>query len=207
MRKVARLKERFSADLHDELGANLHTIGLLSQLARRKLDTKPEEASSMLQHIDNTTKRTSIAMKNITELQTANSLYTNLENDMQQAAERILVNTAHELHIEGSTLLPGLKSRIQLDLFLFYQECLINISRHSMATTASTRLQIDNKLVTLCVTDNGKGIPESEIPTSLKRRAKLLRGDIIITSTTEGGSCITLIFKHRNWLFILGSKA
>ena len=33
MRQLARVRLRLAADLHDELGANLHTIGLLSDLA------------------------------------------------------------------------------------------------------------------------------------------------------------------------------
>jgi signal transduction histidine kinase len=206
MRQVAQLKERFAADLHDELGANLHTIGLLSQLARKKMETSPEDASRMLQRIDNTTKRSSIAVRNVTELQAANGLYTNLENDMELAAQRILVNTAHELSIEGGEYLPRLKPRTQLDLFLFYKECLINISRHSKATQASTRLQADEKQITLRVTDNGSGLSESEVPASLKRRAKLLGAQASVTTLAENGSCITLTFKPRRWPLRIGAQ-
>ena len=206
MRKLAQLKERFAADLHDELGANLHTIGLLSQLARKKMETSPEDASRMLQRIDNTTKRSSIAVRNVTELQAANGLYTNLENDMELAAQRILVNITHKLDIEGGEYLPRLKPRTQLDLFLFYKECLINISRHSKATQASTRLQADGKQITLRVTDNGSGLSESEVPASLKRRAKLFGAQASVTTIAEGGSCITLTFKPRKWPLRIGAQ-
>jgi len=39
MRQLAQLKERFAADLHDELGADLHTIGLLCDLAKESIDS------------------------------------------------------------------------------------------------------------------------------------------------------------------------
>lgn len=199
MRKLAQLKERFAADLHDELGANLHTIGLLSQLARKKMEASPEDASRMLQRIDNTTKRTSIAVRNVTELQVANGLYSNLENDMQQSAQRILINIAHKLSIEGAEHLPRLRPRTQIDLFLFHKECLINISRHAKATQASSHLQADGHQVTLRVTDNGHGLTESEVPSSLKRRAKLLGAKTSVTTAPESGSSITLTFKTRKW--------
>ena len=201
MRKMALLKERFAADLHDELGANLHTIGLLSQLARKKLEISPEDSSLFLQRIEAATQRSSIAVRNVTKLQSANRLYSNLKDDMQQAAERILVNIAHELIIEGEgegeALLPRLRPRTQIDLFLFYKECLINISRHSCATKACTRLQTDHGTVTLSVADNGRGLPESVIPGSLKRRAKLLRATLAVTTPADGGSSITMQFRPR----------
>ncbi|MFC1765316.1 ATP-binding protein, partial [Planctomycetota bacterium] len=42
MRQLTRMKERFAADLHDELGANLHTIGLLGDLAKEAVDSPDE---------------------------------------------------------------------------------------------------------------------------------------------------------------------
>lgn len=199
MRKLAQLKERFAADLHDELGANLHTIGLLSQLARKKIEASPEDASRMLQRIENTSKRSSIAVRHVTEMQSAAGLYTNLKNDMQRASERILVNTTHDLTIDGEAILARLKPRTQTDLFLFYKECLINISRHSDATKVSIRLQANKQQITLSVSDNGSGQLGSDIPASLQRRAKLLSAQINVTSGSEGGSCVTLHFKLRWW--------
>jgi len=199
MRKLAQLKERFAADLHDELGANLHTIGLLSQLGRKKMETSPEDASRMLQRIENTSKRSSIAVRHVTEMQSAAGLYTILKNDMQRASERILVNATHDLTIDGEAILARLKPRTQTDLFLFYKECLINISRHSDATKVSIRLQANKQQITLNVSDNGSGQLGSDIPTSLQRRAKLLGAQVDVTSGSEGGSCVTLHFKLRWW--------
>jgi len=198
--KLAKMRTRFAADLHDELGANLHTIGLLSQLARKKLELSPKDTSFLLQRIEAAAKRSSIAVRNVTKLQSAKELYTNLKDDMQQAAKRILVNVAHELTIEGDGVLTRLPPRTQTDLFLFYKECLINISRHSCATKASTRLETDHRKVTLSISDNGCGLPESVIPASLKRRAKLLRATMTVTTTDESGSTITMQFRHRQRL-------
>jgi len=37
IRQVTQLREQFAADLHDELGANIHSIGLLGDLAREAI--------------------------------------------------------------------------------------------------------------------------------------------------------------------------
>ena len=36
LRQMSRLRQRLAADLHDQVGANLHAIGLLSDIAREE---------------------------------------------------------------------------------------------------------------------------------------------------------------------------
>ncbi len=50
MRQVAKIKEQLAADLHDELGADLHTIRLLSDMAEEARNS-PEELTSLHQRI------------------------------------------------------------------------------------------------------------------------------------------------------------
>ena len=118
---------------------------------------------------------------------------------MQRAGDRILVRASHDLKIEGESILARLKPRTQTDLFLFYKECLINISRHSDATKTIARLQADKQQITLSVSDNGSGQLGCDIPVSLQRRAKLLGAQVDIKSGIEGGSCVTLYVKFRWW--------
>ncbi|MFC1764829.1 sensor histidine kinase [Planctomycetota bacterium] len=201
MRQVAGIKERFAADLHDELGANLHTIGLLSDLAEQVLD-EPEELSMLHQRIRAVTERTGTAMRYCASMQEANGLYAGLKMDMQRASMRIMAKLEHEISIEGEAYLEQLKPRTRVDLFLFYKECLVNISHHSGATKFTTRLTADHKKIHLAVSDNGRGIENSKgngIPSSLKRRAHLLGAKVTVESPTKDGTCITLTLKTQRW--------
>ncbi len=201
MRQVARIKERFAADLHDELGANLHTIGLLSDLAEQAMD-EPEELTMLHQRIRALTERTGTAMRHCTSMQEANGLYGGLKADMERAAMRIMAKLEHDLSVEGETFLEQLKPRTRIDLFLFYKECLVNISRHSGATQFSTRLTADPKIIHLTISDNGRGIGDSKgnrIPSSLKRRARLLGARVTVDSPTTGGTCIVLTLRTQRW--------
>jgi signal transduction histidine kinase len=196
-RQIAQIKERFAADLHDELGANLHTIGLLSDLAEESKND-PDELTMLHQRIRNVTTQTGTAMRHCTSMTEANGLYTGLESDMQRAADRIMAKLDHELSISGAEYLSQLKPRTRVDLFLFYKETLVNISRHSGATRFSTRLEADHKEIRLSISDNGCGLPEG-VPSSLKRRARLLGAKVTAETPTSGGAGIHLTLKTRPW--------
>lgn len=203
MRQAARLKERFAADLHDELGANLHTIVLLGDVAAKKSNALPEEISSLIQRMQATAKRSVFAVEHVTDLQSAGRICKNLPVDMRRAAERIVVDLKHDFSVEGEEHLARVHPRDQVNLFLFYKECLINSCRHSGATELSTRLVIRARNLELTVTDNGSD-PEgtgdadsTHVPESLQRRAKFLRARVSRSRPVGGGSCITL--RMRTW--------
>jgi signal transduction histidine kinase len=199
MRQVRDIEQRIAADLHDELGANLHTIGLLSDLAENSKDD-PDELGMLHQRIRAVTERSGIAVRNCTDMFSSNALHKGLVADMERAAQRIMAKLDHELTIEGEEYIGQLKRRTCFDLFLFYKESLVNISRHSGATQFSTRLVITPQKINLTISDNGRGFPESkgnQIPSSLKRRARLLGAKITVDTPPTGGTLINLVLKPR----------
>ena len=132
----------------------------------------------------------------------ANGLYAGLQADMHRAAQRIMAQLAHDITIDGEVYLDQLKPRTRVDLFLFYKECLVNISRHSGATQFSTHLRADVRTIRLTVSDNGRGMGESPgngIPSSLKRRARLLGAKVTVDSPVAGGTRIALTFRTRQF--------
>ena len=201
MRQIARIKERLAADLHDELGANLHTIGMLSDLADDSKED-PGELSMLHQRIRSMTERSGTAVRHFADLLNANGLYTDLASDIRRASERIMAKFEQDVTIEGEAHIRRLKPITSFDLFLFYKECLVNISRHSGATRFSSRLTATDKELQLIVTDNGRGVTENDgqrIPDSLKRRAKLMGAKLSVESPAEGGTRITLTLRTRRW--------
>ena len=142
MRQLARVRLRLAADLHDELGANLHTIGLLSDLAVESREDD-EAFADIQRRIRSESDRSGAEVRSCMDLLALKNYYENLEADMQRAARRIMAKLDHELIIEGKPYLQKLKPRVRVDLFLFYKECLVNISRHSKATAFSSHLSAD----------------------------------------------------------------
>lgn len=204
LRHVANIRHRFAADLHDEVGADLHTIGLLSDLAE-KARNDPEELSMLHARIRRVTNRTGRAVRNCSNMLESDELYgKSMREDMERASQRIVVDFKHDISIEGEEFIEKLKQRTRVDLFLFFQECLINISRHSGADVFLTQLKADRKQVLMTIQDNGKGLPDpgnNSVPNSLRRRAKLLGASVTADVPAGGGIRFRLRLKTRKWGF------
>lgn len=197
MRREARLRERFAADLHDEIGADLHTIGLLSDLAE-DARTNPDKLSKLLRQIRTNTEESGQSVRNMVQMQSGTSK-DGLESMMRRIAERTVTHLEHEIFIDGSQYLEGLKASTQSDLLRFYKECLVNVCRHSDATQLRTRLSASARRIDLTVSDNGQGISESAknwVPKSLKRRAKLLGAKVQLEESGLGGTKIHLTVRR-----------
>ncbi|MEM7313720.1 MAG: ATP-binding protein, partial [Planctomycetota bacterium] len=205
IRQLTAMKERFAADLHDELGANIHVIGILSDLARDSGDS-PERFNDLHQRIRTMTERSGAAVQYCTNILEAQGLYQNLFEDMKRSTERVMADIDGELTLLGDrTVVDQLNPRKRADMFLFYKECLVNISRHSEATRFDATLSVTDSELCLSVSDNGIGLNDSlggSPPSSLIRRAKLLGARVEASNLQEGGTRITLqLPKRRKWWF------
>ena len=203
-RAISNTREQIAADLHDELGANLHAISLCSDLASTKIDD-PEQLSPLFQKIHELTSRSGKAAKACVNLLESKGLYEGLAADVERIAGRLLSDIKYNIHIEGSDHLESLDPKTQIGVALFFKECLANVIRHSGATHVTANLDATPTELVLTVIDNGKGLPskESDIarisPESLLRRARLLRGTVVTTDRPEGGTRITLRTKTKSW--------
>lgn len=194
MRQATQMRERFAADLHDELGANIHTIGLLGDLARDA--ESDEERAELLEKSREFTERCGSTIRNWTKKLEARGVCENLVEDMKLSAASLLADMEHVFSVEGEEYLSAIKPRKRVYIYLFYKECLTNILRHSGATRVTTSLKAGRKTLTLRVSDNGIGLRGSQ-PASLKRRARLLGTKVTCEDSTDGGTRITLRLKLR----------
>ena len=197
-RAIFRTRERIAADLHDELGANLHAIGMLGDLVE-KSQKSPERLAKLIQRMRSITDRTGKAARYCVNMLEDKQRYVDIALNMRRTADRLTADLEHELSFEGESLLTQLSARKRIDLFLFYKECLANIIRHSGATHVTTRLSIKPKQLELSITDNGSGL-NGDIPPSLKRRARLLRGAVSTAPHAPSGTHITLLLHFRRRL-------
>ena len=199
MKRLAEVKERMAADLHDELGATLHTIGLLSDLAEESKE-EPKKQKEFHRRIRSETERSGKAVRRCVEFLDPEKRYESLVEDMTRAGRRILADIPYELKIEGEEYLENFSAQSQYDLFLFFKECLVNMNRHANATSISLALDVSRSRLVLRVRDDGRGIPDevgSGVPHSLSRRAKILRAKLWVESAPDKGTSVTLTLKAR----------
>lgn len=197
-RERRRFKERFAADIHDELGANLHTISFISdQLENKALSH--EDILRIKGKIRHVAERAGRAVYHMSGVLEDGDLYRGLIDDMGRAVERILSTHDHQMHVEGQDLLKTIPKKLQVDLLLFYQECLVNIGRHSDAEKFETTLQVAPRKIILQIRDFGSeitGVPPT-LSKSLLRRARVLGGKVEM-KTPEGGGISVRLEKSIN---------
>jgi signal transduction histidine kinase len=197
-RAVFKERERIAANLHDELGASLHAVGLYGKLAQRQACGGKENAAwdKLVKYIDGINTLAERAAKKArfcTNMLEEKELYENPAEEMKRAAERILIDLEHDISFTGAEMLTALHPGRRIGLLLFYRECLTNIIRHSAATRVDIHLTADGRQVLLTVQDNGKGVKGP--PPSLKRRARLLKAGLSVESCAEGGTKVELFLK------------
>ncbi|WPJ97172.1 histidine kinase [Coraliomargarita algicola] len=195
IRHEARVRERIAANLHDELGANLHAIGLWSDIAQQSVDS-PDSLQESLQRIRGLTERTGASARFCSNMLEAKGVCEDLVDDMKREASRLLADIQYEIHFDGEVAINALKRRVRIDIYLFFKEALTNIIRHGEASSAQISLSVKNHKVELVITDDGCGVTGG-LPKSLQRRAKLMRAKAGVEHPEQGGTRVWLKLKAR----------
>lgn len=204
-RVLFRARTRLAADLHDELGANLAAIALLSEMARQE-NTPPAQVADLVGRIQSLADISRQSVRYCVDVLHTPGLYDDLASEMRRFSGRMLADLQHRLELVGEENFSSLSQRQRIDLFLFYKECLINTLKHSGATSVAVRMSLSSRSGTLEleIWDDGSGLPGGErpqLPPSIARRARLLGARASATRPQAGGSCIRLSLRLRpGWL-------
>jgi signal transduction histidine kinase len=156
---LQRERARIAQDLHDDIGASLTHIALLSELAQKDFE-KPVQAK---QHIDQIFRSARTVVRALDQI-----VWTvNPKNDTLELFVAFLCTYAPDY-------LRSAKIRCRLDvpmevppiplppevghhLYLAVKESLHNVVKHAGATEVWLRLQLTGESMTLVVEDNGRG--------------------------------------------------
>lgn len=200
LRQENRMRERIAANLHDELGANLHAIGILGDVAEKSVNA-PERLVETVRRIRAVTERTGLATRICMSILERNAMCEDLVSAIRGDARRLLVDIDYSINIQGEEALDGLKPRRRMDLYLFIKESLTNIIRHANASAVSIDLLADKRELRLFISDDGCGFGGSP-PKSLLRRARLMGGKVVVENLSAGGMRISLKLKISRRIFL-----
>ena len=166
-RQLARLEQRHSVerdrariakDIHDDVGAGLTQITLLTELARRE----PERVVKHLDRIAGSARQLTRAMDEIVwAVDPQHDTLNGLMDYISAYAEDFLHTAGIRCRMDLPVTLPVARVEAELrhNLFLALKEVLNNVVKHAQATEVWLRLRIETKTFTLIVEDNGQGIP------------------------------------------------
>ena len=192
------VRNRISADMHDDLGAGMTTISLYSELAKRKLQDNPIPEIDKISSSANELLSKMNAI--IWSMSSSNDSMSNMIAYIRSYAIEYFEDTGIKCTVSIPEKLPNIEviGVIRRNVFLVVKEALNNILKHAKATEVSINLIRVEDGLTLYIQDNGEGIDFEKVRqfgNGLKNMKKRMQDmDIDFSIENKNGTLITI---HR----------
>jgi signal transduction histidine kinase/ligand-binding sensor domain-containing protein len=198
---IERDRARIAKDIHDDLGAGLTQITLLSELARRE----PEGAH--LDHIADSARQMTRAMDEIVwAVDPQHDTLNGLMDYISAYTEDFLRTAGIRCRMDLPAALPAVHvdAECRYHLFLTLKEALNNVVKHAHATEVRLRLRVNPGSLSLVVEDNGQGLPNGRageagqrlLPghglANLEKRLADIGGNCRVTSSSGQGTRVEM---------------
>lgn len=150
-------RERISADMHDELGAGMTAIRLMSEIARNKMkENTPVELNKISASADDVLNKMNAI---IWSMNSGNDTLDNLISYIRSYALEYFDNTPIQCQVNVPEHIPDivLAGDKRRNIFLSVKETLNNSLKHSGASLITIDIKANHTLQ-ITIADNGKGI-------------------------------------------------
>ncbi len=203
--KIEYIRYNIASDLHDEIGSNLSSICVDSQMLI-KSTSLAENEHELSSDISKTASQTLDAMRDII-------WFINPKNDegediifkMRETAARLLVGMEWAFNSTSGIRFNLFSLEQRRNIFLIYKEALTNVIRHSRASKCSIDIDGQSDQLSITVKDEGEGFDVNSTKKntgllSMIKRAEKIKGKLLIESEIGKGTAITLNVKTKSLL-------
>ncbi len=176
-------------------------LSLLSELVETDKD-QPEEVAGHARQIEQTALETTRALDEIVwTVNPSNDTLEGLINYICKYAQEYLAMAGLHYRLETPEQLPPtpVSPELRHNVFLAAKEAINNVVKHSQATSAWLRLQIEPRRFVLEVEDNGKGVPAGAEKKgrnglrTMRKRMEDIGGQFEMGKGAEGGTRVRLV--------------
>jgi ligand-binding sensor domain-containing protein/signal transduction histidine kinase len=198
-------KERFriARDLHDQLGANLTQVALLSEMTEADKHS-PAEIESHAQQISQTARETTRSLDEIVwAVNPSNDTLEGLVNYVCKYAQEYLALAGLRYRAEVPVQLPAVNipPEVRHNVFLAFKEAVNNVVKHAQASEVRVRLQLQPGNFALNIEDNGRGpggrdakaTPARNGLRNMRKRMEDIHGEFSISPGPGGGTIVCLV--------------
>jgi signal transduction histidine kinase len=187
---------RISKDMHDDLGARITEISLVTQLARKDAEnTKAMEGH--LQNISISAEEIITAFDEIVwAVNPENDTLNNLADYISQFTVEFLQKANIKARLDIPMDIPELQlsTEVRHNVFMVVKESLNNIVKYSGASEVRVRFMFEESSIHCSIEDNGKGFDKQEISTfsnglkNMRKRIEELNGTFEMNSEKGKGT-------------------
>ena len=196
-------RERLAREIHDTIAQSLTSLVMLAQRTRSELAALPVDTSAVADTVDLIEATGRDALTEARALVASMAPVRVGDGDLAHTIARLAERFERETGIRVSVDLAGLGPGVPLDralevvLLRCTQEGLANVRKHSRADAADIAVVRSPTLVTLTVTDNGRGLgdysPAAENGFGLagmRDRVTLVGGRLEVRDGVAGGTVL-----------------
>jgi signal transduction histidine kinase len=195
--ELERVRMRIASDLHDDIGANLTKISVLSEVARQDLAEADAGEQSPLASIARISRESVASMSDIVwaVTPTRDSLGDVVRRMRLHAEETTLAREIALEFVSPDEELVKVDLHVRRDLYLIFKEAVNNAARHSGCSRLSVKLTRTGDTLVLVVHDNGLGFDASvdydgNGLVNMRRRAAAHGGRLDVESSASTGTTI-----------------
>ncbi len=199
MLKIQSIKNRISADLHDDIGARLTSIQLLAALTRQRLSADQESGRYLHQIQDEIDRSTAALDEIVWNMKTGDLRADQLLAKMRHFANNLFEPTSTCFRLQVKPGFSDLSDDVEKfkDLFLIYRELLNNSQKHAQAMNVIAKLDYNLRSIRLEIRDDGIGFDPEAISArngirNIRNRIKTWQGDMIIKSNSDHGTWVMI---------------
>jgi signal transduction histidine kinase/ligand-binding sensor domain-containing protein len=199
--ELERVRTRIATDLHDDVGADLTRIAILSEVARRQFGAAEPAAEARLASIAGIARDSVAAMSDIVwAVSPGRDTLREVLRKMRDYAEGVLEGRDVELSLRLPDEAPDLTLGVDVrrDLYLIFKEALNNAVRHSRCGRVAIALRLDGGRLVLDVSDDGRGFAadagsEGNGLGNMRRRARRHGAALDVRSAPGRGTAVRLV--------------
>jgi ligand-binding sensor domain-containing protein/signal transduction histidine kinase len=194
---LERLRLRIADDLHDDIGSELSSIALESDLIARRLSREKPEQDRLLA-VGRMIRHAAGNLRDVVWI--VNPEQDKLEDlvaRMREVAATMLTGIHYAFRVEGPLATVPLEMELKRHVLMMFKEVMNNIVRHAHATRVEIEVELSTKQLRICVNDNGVGF---DVATqhggrglkSLQSRASVIGGTVEVQSAPGSGTTVCL---------------
>ena len=197
---VERVRTRLATDLHDDIGASLSRIAVLSEVARHEAPDAGAVLHDPLERIAEVSREMVDDMSDLVwSTNPDRDHLIDLVQRMRRVATDLLTSRGIDFRLNDpdTDLSRKIDPEVRRQVFLVFKEAVNNAARHSRCTRVDVSFFLERKTLVLKVTDDGVGIVTGGDGgsgmglRSMSRRAAAVRGTLRRESSPGKGTTLT----------------
>jgi signal transduction histidine kinase len=188
-------RRRLERNLHDGAQQRLVSVALQLRLARASLGEDPRAAAL----VDSAGEELQSALSELRELARGLHPAVLTERGLRPALEALAMRAPFAVTLDGIPK-ERLPAPIEAALYYVASETLTNAAKHADASTLSIRVTCDDRLITMELTDDGRGGASAREGGGLRGladRVEALHGRLELTSPPGGGTSVAAKIPYK----------